>query len=310
MRAHAYYFLAAALFVTGCYEQKEAQVKSVNSTNRATARRTEQTSQFNPPQRAGVVQLHAVTNSISFSNLVALTDTKHALSSAGIFAAAKNLSARDKPALILQIQRTTNHLQKVYLAEALSRFQDDEAASAIIELLREGFTGVNLDNEQEPGLYGGISGVVLALGHTARKSDVAYEFLKEGINPDFWSGLVNWESKIKENLCAGYASLAIQGLGKSGRPEVPQILQELKKRDQIIRTPNPEHSSQRAGGIATAARLHSNALREQSGLPKVDFEEWRQTPEGKEWTDWAQAEIDKFLEYMRSVQPLNSPPTK
>jgi len=135
--------------------------------------------------------------------------------------------------------RTPQLLDRRALVWALGYAGDEKAVEALIFSLTREFSGKHLTSEIEEETTDEeyvLLNAVTALGFLASKYDSAFAFLLKGTEDAFWKESKRWSSERSKlgngsdfsvEMLVGYC---IQGLGQSGRHEVPSILQKLKKR--------------------------------------------------------------------------------
>jgi hypothetical protein len=130
------------------------------------------------------------------------------------------------------------------------------------------------------------------LGFLAARSEFAYDLLVQASSPLFWKQHRHWEFPIQTSANGGdflLAGVAIQALGSSLRPEVPDMLRKLKSEES-------EFTHSVCGSIVSAAHRYERGAAEGTDsimasrfdLEKAlrDLRAWYVTENGKEWETW------------------------
>ena len=132
------------------------------------------------------------------------------------------------------------------------------------------------------------------MGILARRSDLAFEFLKTGMEPDFWRQNISWKTQIEEEQPRVLCGSCLKGLALSGRPGVKEIITSLRSQTEspYVRTIS--------GSIVTSVFIID--LTEKFGIESFmdgvytadinvmmkAFGEWTKTPNGSAWRAWWQ----------------------
>jgi len=142
-----------------------------------------------------------------------------------------------------------------------------------------------------------------ALGLLASHNETAFAFLKQGVDPQIWKSIAQWQSNLGADSYGILASRCIQALGMSGRPEVEKILLNLREADLVNRTdPHPTTARTLHGAVVDAAFYHyfiKNRGHEEFKMQVANRnldqfrEAWSQTDVGKEWKAWYRSERQK-----------------
>jgi hypothetical protein len=113
----------------------------------------------------------------------------------------------------------------------LALVQDEAVVQMLTNTLLRDFNGQTLNDAETAVMYDTLR----VLGFLAAKSDSAYSLVKQGLEPGFWKANRRWPgtSDSYGGTERILVDISIVGLGYSGRPETPAILQELTKRDPI-----------------------------------------------------------------------------
>jgi len=223
-------------------------------------------------------------------------------------------AAADAPKLAKLYQGTTNLEERLAVTYALALVGADEA----LELFKRTLTNDYYGRKLAPGEISVLANTVTALGFVARRSDSAYEFLKQGTDPLFWKRTVSWPTYADT---FGYlTSQSIGALGLSGRPDVREFLAQRgihDLRNPFVDRADPTGRDFRAV-IARAA--YQDYLLRQMGYEEfvngyflgcfLDalgrdahdhyYTEWRKSEEGEYWRRLLKLD-DKPLEDLRRI---------
>jgi hypothetical protein len=126
------------------------------------------------------------------------------------------------------------------------------------------------------------------LGSVAERSESAFSYLTNHMTPDRWYRTRKRRATTSvAEADIVLAQIAIQALGRSGRPIVPGLL------DQMIAS-NSDYLAKISGGIADAA--YTLSVMNQSGREALfdlgfdctgsNYRRWSRTDEGKKWIEW------------------------
>jgi hypothetical protein len=162
--------------------------------------------------------------------------------------------------------------------------QNDRAVSSLKGLLVADYGGKKLSIDSELVLHD----VVLALSFSAREHDEAYLFLLARTDPETWMESKSWKSELGDYSADALTSVAIQGLGISGRQDAGMNLKALSQK-------SPKYLHRFAGDIVQAHFYrHVRDTSGENGLwsqllsqDREQFREWIKSPEGKELSEWA-----------------------
>lgn len=208
------------------------------------------------------------------------------------------LTSKDGKIALDIYKRTPKLLDRRALVWALGYAGDEKAVDALIFSLTQEFSGKHLTSEIEEETTDEeyvLLNAVTALGLLAAKYESAFTFLLKGAEESFWKENKRWSSlrsKVegKENdfsvqMLVGYC---IQGLGQSGRSDVPAILQQFKKMDRAYLYRHGTDISQAAFNNYVIQEYGMEVFRrsfigeESNNL----WSAWKKTKEGKEWSEW------------------------
>ena len=140
---------------------------------------------------------------------------------------------------------------------------------------------------------------VVAMGFLAAKYDSAYDFIKKGTEPWFWKDQVKWISSRGSDTVGALRSYSIHAIGQSGRPEVPQILDQLKNTDMVNRVGGEDPTARNFSGSLVQAAFYYDLV-QKYGMNALQnniftenrmklFLQWRETENGKKWIAWDKA---------------------
>lgn len=214
----------------------------------------------------------------------------------------RSLTLNDEEALLGEYQRTpTTDLRS--LTWALAAAGGDAAAAVLQRSLTEGRGDLEIDSEE----FGILHNHLLALGFISARSDLAYRFLTEATQADYWGRHRAWrhaEPEVEAAMNIRLASLAISSLGLSGRDDVESQLENLKSQ------PLPIVREIRSGLLDGAfyAEL-TTKIGHQSSLelwgPSLSamlgrYADWQEhSSKGREWKKWSD-------ELIRAAAPSSS----
>lgn len=163
---------------------------------------------------------------------------------------------------------------------------DDRATPAIKSLLERDHEAKPLEDAQEQVIFESVQ----ALGLAANRDKRAYDFVKQGTDPDFWTSRYTWKARRGDHTLSMLASYSIHAIGLSGRPEAKADIQEL-------RTRNPYYLHKFAGDIVQAMYLEwiretlgAEGLREFLLTPQNNnplWQKWEASAEGAKAVAWA-----------------------
>jgi hypothetical protein len=206
------------------------------------------------------------------------------------------LTAADQTALVKAYNERTNLVDRESLIWALAYIGNEEVFPLLKNTMETEFAGRNL-TEREKNV---MQNIPLALGLLARRSLRAKNYLKQGINPTFWTNCISWKTRDTPDTMGILAGNSIGGLAHCGSSEVPIILAILKTLS-LHNEVDPEPGARSLDGALVDAAFHYGMIRDK-GMESYDqyyfspprdaispddpFEKWLRTPEGKEWDKW------------------------
>ncbi len=201
--------------------------------------------------------------------------------------------AEDEDWLILEYRRQPTLPQRAASAWLLAYVGDDEVFRLFSETLRLGPGREPIDRSAMGNCYE----LLFAMGVMAQTNDLAFQFLKEAGNPDWWAKERKWREKredVQENV--NLAATAVYALGLSARSEVDVILDRVRAEGfRYVSPTDPRANSHRGIEVYTAKRylgisrkMGLQAFRD--GLFGSEFKrysmEWRKSEEGMKWFEW------------------------
>ena len=199
----------------------------------------------------------------------------------------KPLSPELEADLIAYYRRLPSITNKLGLAGALAYAGGEASVDLLIYSLTQEYAGPSSESPREVALVTG--GLPRYLGLAAAHSERAYQFLRDGLNPSFWTTNSPWS---KPSLEPSYAlpQACIAGLVISGRDDAWQMVLNLKY------NPDANYVRNVCGAICDAAFEHAmmaemgreefldNPLEPSDSIHRM--RQWWKTPAGKEWHDW------------------------
>jgi hypothetical protein len=255
------------------------------------------------PSRALVTQPRLITNSSSGRTSGPLSkdsDSADELPKDALTGIQKYLNQKPSPHWLVQLkpedqkvflpryenQQLTN---KLALTIALAWIGDENVVSAFKKTLLERKPDRPLSLEERNVMLFTIEG----MGLLARRSDSAWEFLNQAIDPRFWKSNASFDLGGGSDQYRWLAVRAISSLGYSGRPEVEVLFQRLKE--------NPFISDGQGGGwlldSALIDGIFFNELIQNRGIDYLkriygteesvrEFQAWKESETGKNWIGW------------------------
>ncbi len=212
-----------------------------------------------------------------------------------------NSQPGDEGILLDAFKSATNLNQRGSLVWGLAFVGGDASVEALRHMMTDEFAGRKLTGGEESSNEAGmLQDTLFAVGVMAARNQKAFELLKQGTDPWFWQKNVSWESRYGPDNYGIMAGRCIQGLGISGRKEVPEILEALSKR-RLLNEPDPAPFKRTLCGEMVDAAFYFAVIRDEgrdalygrlftdSGDtldPDGRRERWSATPEGKRWREW------------------------
>ena len=198
----------------------------------------------------------------------------------------KPLSPELEAELIGYYRSLPSITNKLGLAWGLAGAGGEASVELLIYSLTQEYAGRRFDYVGE-----GVQLGLLArfLGLAAAHSERAYQFLRDGLNPAFWSTNATWSAPFFDPSSA-LPEDCISGLAISGRDDAWQLILDLKD---SVDTNYIRHVSGSICGaayyramIAEMGRIEflDNLWCTEASIRRVG--EWWKTPAGKEWHEW------------------------
>ena len=200
--------------------------------------------------------------------------------------AIENVVPEDRESLEDVYRREPSLQNKRQITWALAMIGDGDTAKLLRGSLLEDYDNQNIPENAEDVLVD----TCLVLGFLARQDPETFTFLIEGTKPEFWEDVKTWNSTRGDFGTHKLIASCIQAIGLS---EHPRTQDELRRLQSMPR----EYRHEFYGDIVQAAYYASmkrnpedfeRAFWSKAGL--TSFLEWRETPEGAKWKEWAEAQ--------------------
>ena len=207
------------------------------------------------------------------------------------------MTTNDQAILVELYQATTNLVDRNALTMALGFIGDEEVVTLFKQALTQEYAGRALTSgypgtDEEYTLFN----TVVALGFLAAKYDSAYDFVKKGTDPWFWHDQIQWTSNRGSETEGMLASFSIQAIGQSGRPDVPQLLEQMKTKDLMNRVGGNDPTARNVSGDVLGAAYYYDVIQQygmeafranmySQNMSKL-YGQWRETENGKKWLAW------------------------
>jgi len=205
------------------------------------------------------------------------------------------LSAAAERELLFRYRAIDSMTNKYHLGLVLSYGGGDQGASGLWNTLTNDYRDRKITSEEENLLLL----LPIALGETATRSDRAFNFLTTAADPTFWQQHCGWQSPASRHTTVRrLTESTLKGLGLSGRPEALEVLLSIRTRG-LTEWPGPFRA-----GVVDAAFLHAmvcqhgesylsgRAVPDGDGALRL-FRDWRASPDGRAWVEWAHASTEK-----------------
>jgi hypothetical protein len=132
------------------------------------------------------------------------------------------------PVLLEMLRDPQEEPYRANIIETLGMIGDARAVQPLLDLFSEGSGQLS---ERD---FKVRKAVVLSLGYLLNKTESreAFEFLVQGLNPQFWSRAASWSSPAEmddKDAQTQLIKMAIWGLALSGRPEAKKALETLQQ---------------------------------------------------------------------------------
>lgn len=190
----------------------------------------------------------------------------------------------------------TNPLDRMELTRVLAAIGNEETVQLFIHCLNEEQAG-KVFKEQEAGIEQdpefALWSTVTALGVLASKSDMAFEFLKRSVRPEYWNTAINWQSHRGDRSAGLMTDWAIQAVGNTGRREAREILTELLRNPPTPWPPSAPEARRRTFRSAIISAAFRLDYIEQYGQevakagkgpdPRYAYPIWEKSEKGKVW---------------------------
>jgi hypothetical protein len=213
-----------------------------------------------------------------------------------------NVKKLNVDVIIEDYRKKTNLVDRIGLMWALALSEDERVVGLFKNTLFNEFNGQKI---RDPG---GIEYddeyvmifTVFGFGFLGRQNDQAYELIKSGTNPDFWKQNIKWTTSDTGDSLGVLTAMCIHALGITERPDVPQILEDLKK-SPLINTADPDIMARTFDGDLLQAAFYRSLVKERGmdGFKKWLFRppsdifdedgswgKWCSSPDGQQWVKW------------------------
>lgn len=201
-----------------------------------------------------------------------------------------SLNAELKPELLEYFQVQTNIPIREALAWPLARFGGAEVFKALTLALTNDYRNATLHDENAIDL----AHILRAMHPMTQNSPEASQFARQATEFGFWdkhrpfAGVVDAQGNPAGSVIEYFARAAISVLGQSMEPDIPELLESLRKRD-------INYTYYTAGALVSAAaeqdrkrRFPAEANVALDGESQMGwFKYWlEKTPNGKAWSEW------------------------
>jgi len=207
----------------------------------------------------------------------------------------KQLTVADKEVLTKIYQMRTNAFDRINLVFVLGQIGDEQTLELFKKTLFEDYAGRTFFDDYRIVGIGEEDMLILTvngIAGLAERFDSAFELLKQATDQWFWKEKVKWTSDKGADTVGIITGSSIQALGLTGRKEVPEILERLKKGELRNRTGGDDpHARTFYGDIVSAAYYYECRYKlRKSGGSTVrsfdDFDTWCKSDSGKKWDAW------------------------
>ncbi|MDH5215653.1 MAG: hypothetical protein OEY04_15765 [Gammaproteobacteria bacterium] len=186
---------------------------------------------------------------------------------------ASRYDAKVTPDLLRMLANRESEQYWPNIVVTLGMIGDESAVEPLLDFLMQG-NGKATQTE-----YAARSSVLLALGYLANKSDSkeALSFLIESTNPEVWAGRkVGWSSPYMndKDRDVQLSTMAILGLGLSGRPAARDALQRLQQ---------PSTSKANQGFLQSVSDVVETALNDNKLIAEEGMLKYTSRAEGQEF---------------------------
>lgn len=201
------------------------------------------------------------------------------------------LATEFKPEVLAYFRAQTNITVRQALAWPLARMGGDDVFQVLTAALTNDYRTASLGLDDTVAL----SLILRAMHPMTTNTPGALEFARQGIEFEFWranrpfAANKDAEGTMEREVMSFYVKAAISVLGRSTAPDIPELLESLRKRD-INYTYYT--SGALVGAAAEQDRKKRFPVQAATGFD-ADwelrwFKYWQEaTPEGKEWSKWS-----------------------
>ena len=159
---------------------------------------------------------------------------------------------------------------------------DETSIKLMTNALTVEFSGATFDSDDVMVLHG----IFNSLGFLSAQYPEAYDFLRQGIETDFWRTHKKWTTEeAKESIDVVLAAASLQHMGFSGRPDFLQLLEDLKARESAFLYARSSVMVDAAFSCQVVQKYGKNIFLTRDSLQL--FNEWSKEDDGKKWNRWA-----------------------
>lgn len=192
-------------------------------------------------------------------------------------------------------QSRTNLPDRAELTNVLGKIGNEQTVALFIHCLTEEHAGRVFNEMDHP--FGQGPEMVLfntaaALGVLSSRFDSAFEFLKQGVRPEFWESTIRWQSEKGPRTAGMMTAFTIDCLGSSGRDEVRVILADLLVHPPSQWPPGDPRGRTFGGAIISGAfwldyvQEHGVETYKAGHGPEIQsaYQRWRASERAKPWS--------------------------
>ncbi len=205
----------------------------------------------------------------------------------------RDVRTEDKEWLIQAYRSQPKANQRIAIVWLLACVGDDEVFRLFSEALRFGPGAQTLDE----GSVGVFTELLHGMGVMAQTNDLAFQFLTEAINPDWWRKERKWRVTSEQpGENESLAWMSVEVLGLSARSEAGVMLDRIKRESAGYVPPKDPRENWAPGSNVYTAKRYLEVSRKmgrqafRDGLFGSEFKryslEWRRSEEGMKWLEW------------------------
>lgn len=205
------------------------------------------------------------------------------------------LAAEHLQQLLARYREIKSVTNKLSIARALAASGGDEVADLFFNTVTRDYQGREVTMSE--GMQLGY--LIVLLGQVARRSERAFDILRQGTAPEFWRVRITWRTPLPDESSQILVKACIRGLAHVDRDEAWAHVLNLASNAPAayLRT--------FAATFLDAAHVHDELVSRRSASNRggrslteylEDFKKWITTPTGQQWYAW----------YDRHTQPAPS----